>query len=168
MRFSRTVLLLLLFSVVLVASYLAAFNLIEYMRHRRGPWEVRFVSDSEGNPAIVVSQRKLQITSIKISFQGEKLAKPNLQEEVVFDRPLRSVPFGKVLQEDLRFLPGAIAFDLFGHEVELLPRTLLLNRKEVSWRSVTNVVLTPGERMAKKPSGTNTMNKGVSGVKSGG
>src|SRR5512145_3229916 len=135
MRFSRTVLIILLFTVVMVVTYLAAFNFIEYIRHRKGPWEVHFVSDSEGTPAIVVSPQQRQICSVRILFQGEKIPKANLAQPVVFDRPSQTVPFGKVLQEDLRFLPGAVAFDLFGHEVELLPRTLIINRKEVPWPS---------------------------------
>ena len=149
MRFSRTVLLMLLFSVVVVVSYFAAFNLIEYLRHRKGPWEVRFVSNSERTPEIVIAQEKLKISGVKILFQGERVSKPNLEQQVTFDRPMKAVPFGKVLQEDFRFLPGAVAFDFFGHEVELLPRTLIVNRKEVGWPSGTNIVLGSGEKMRK-------------------
>jgi hypothetical protein len=35
------------------------------------------------------------------------------------------------------FLPGTVTLDCFGHEVELLPRVLVLNRRQVPWKSHT-------------------------------
>ena len=46
-----------------------------------------------------------------------------------------AVPFGQVLFTDLTYLPGTVSFEVFGHEVELLPRTLIVDRQEVPWKS---------------------------------
>jgi hypothetical protein len=36
---------------------------------------------------------------------------------------------------DPTFLPGTLTFRLFGHEIELLPRVLMLDHQEHLWRS---------------------------------
>jgi hypothetical protein len=36
---------------------------------------------------------------------------------------------------DTTFQPGTVTFQLFGHEIELLPRTLVLDRQEHGWQS---------------------------------
>jgi hypothetical protein len=75
------------------------------------------------------------ITNLTFVFAGERLAQSNLASTVVFDSPKTNVPFGKVVFLDTTFLPGTVTFELFGHEIELLPRTLVVNLKEVPWKS---------------------------------
>jgi len=36
---------------------------------------------------------------------------------------------------DTTFLPGTVAFQLFGHEIELLPRVLIIDHEEHPWHS---------------------------------
>ena len=105
---------LVLFVAVLLA-YLAVFRTIEWLRHRKGPWHAHFQTDSEGRPSIEVRQEFLKI-STRIAFPDER-SKPNVSEFVRFDRPHKPVPFGKLIYEDLTFLPGVVTLDLFGHEV---------------------------------------------------
>lgn len=140
----------LLFIAVLV-FYFAAFYGCEYARHRKGPWEVQFLSDNGGRPSIVVCQPRRGISSVEILFQGEQIAMTNFSERVAFDRPLKPVPFGKVIYEDLTFLPGVVTFDLFGHEIELLPRVLIVNKKEVAWKSDTTIELSATNKPAIPP-----------------
>jgi hypothetical protein len=115
--------------------YLGAYTGIEYLRTRKGGWEVTFRSDSEGRPQVEVAQPTLGIANVKVHFPDERLSQSNLQVRIIFDRPVTNVPFGKVLYLDTTFLPGAIAFGLFGHEVQLMPRSLLLDRRPGPWQS---------------------------------
>lgn len=140
-----------LFFLLLVALYLAVFYGMEYARHRKGPWEVNFMSDREGNPAIVIYQPRLNLSSVEILFPGEKIARTNLSERVAFDRPLKTVPFGKVIYEDLTQLPGVVTFDLFGHEIELLPRVLWVDKKEIPWRSENTIEVSLTNKPAHPP-----------------
>jgi len=122
---------LALFVAVLLA-YLAVFQTIEWLRHRKGSWEVHFVTDAQGRPSMEVTEAYLKI-STRLVFPDEKPVGTNVSETVRFDRPKKPVPFGKVIYEDLTFLPGVVTFDLFRHEVELLPRVLYVNKREIKW-----------------------------------
>ena len=51
------------------------------------------------------------------------------------------VPFGNCVFMDTTFLPGTITFQLFGHEIELLPRVLVIDRQEHPWRPDTAIAL---------------------------
>ena len=122
--------LILLFPVVLVL-YFGVFYGLEHLRQRRGPWEVEFTSTPQGEPMLVVNQSALGVRDLKLVFRGERAT--NEPGRVRFDRVQRPVPFGRVIYEDLTFLPGVVTFDLFGHEVELLPRVLIANKREIPW-----------------------------------
>ncbi len=137
----------LFFAVVVL--YFGVFHGIEYARHRKGPWEVTFQPDGQGNPTLAISQPALGLRDVKMVFHGESSS--NLTARVLFDRPLRSIPFGKVIYEDLTFLPGVVTFELFGHEVELLPRVLIANKNEVPWASGATIDFWPTNKPAERP-----------------
>jgi hypothetical protein len=139
----------LLFIAVLL-FYLGAFYGCEYMRVRKGPWEVQFNNNAAG-PSIVVHQPKLGISGVKIVFHDEQASATGLSDRVAFNRPLMTTPFGKVIYEDLTFLPGVVTFDLFGHEIELLPRVLIVNKREVPWVSNSTVELFRTNKLAMPP-----------------
>jgi hypothetical protein len=65
----------------------------------------------------------------------------------VFDDPTQTnVPFGEVIFQDLTFLPGTVTFNFFGHEVELLPRTLIIDKQEHAWKTGEVISITgPGK-----------------------
>ena len=140
----------LLFVAVLLL-YLGAFYGCEYMRGRKGPWEVHFHTDEAGHPSVVIYQPKLGISAVEILFHDEQLPATNLSQRVAFAKPLTPVPFGKVIYEDLTFLPGVVTFDLFEHEIELLPRVLIVNKREVPWTSDTTVELAKTNKLAIPP-----------------
>jgi len=144
--FAKPVLVGLLLAV---AIYAGGFALDQHLRTRRGPWEVTFITDPTGAPAIIVNHRKLKIANLKIVFLGETAA--NVRSVVVFDSPQSPVPFGKVKFEDLTYLPGTVTFDFFGHEIELLPRTLYINRKAHPWSSNEGITLSPADKPAALP-----------------
>jgi hypothetical protein len=51
------------------------------------------------------------------------------------------VPFGQCVFMDTTFLPGTLTLQLFGHEIELLPRVLVVDRQEHPWRPATAITL---------------------------
>jgi len=138
----------LLFAVVL-GLYVVVFYGIEHLRQRRGPWEVEFMPSVGGSPVVVVSEPKLRLQGVKIVFHGELAT--NNAAKVLFDQVKRPVPFGKVIYEDLTFLPGVVTFDLFGHEVELLPRVLIVNKRPIEWRSGRVIDLWPTNKPVEPP-----------------
>ncbi len=139
------------FFILVAILYLGIFYGIEYWRQWKGPWEVHFQSDAEGNPSLVIYQPKLHISSVEIVFPGEKVPQTNLAAVVRFDRPLKPIPFGRILYEDLTTLPGVVTLDLFGHEVEFLPRVLIVNKQEIPWQSEAVLELSPTNKPARPP-----------------
>lgn len=140
---------IVLLFVAVLGLYLLVFHGIERARVRQGPWEVEFQSGTNGSPAVTVAEPKLGLSRVKIIFHGETAG--HVAGRVLFDRVKQPVPFGKVIYEDLTFLPGVVTFDLFGHEIELLPRVLIVNRKQVAWQSDQVIELWPTNKPAEPP-----------------
>ena len=129
-----------------LAGYIVCYQAIEYRRTRNGPWQVTFTRTAAGAPVILIDQPKLAITNVQLSFAGELLPATNRPVTLVFDQPRPvpyAVPFGDCVFMDTTFLPGTVTFQLFGHEIELLPRVLVLDRQEHPWRSDTAIALSP-------------------------
>lgn len=125
--------------------YVAFFSCDSHLRHKNGPWVVRFGLDST-NPAIVIDQAKYRIAGAKIVFEGE-IATNASNQVISFDQPYPAIPFGQVVFHDPTYLPGSVTFNIQGHQVELLPRTLIINQKERPWASGQTIVLRPGEKL---------------------
>jgi hypothetical protein len=139
-----------LVGLVVIALYFVFFYAIESCRRVQGPWQVTFATNS-GGPAIEIAQPRLQIGRA-IIFHGEPVTASNpLPQKVSFDRPLKPVPFGKVIYEDLTQLPGVVTFDLFGHEIELLPRVLIVNKRQIKWNAQTTIELWPTNKLPQPP-----------------
>jgi hypothetical protein len=128
--------------VAALALYGLVFYAIEHRRAVNGPWQVTFTTSTAGEPRVVVVQPRLGLSNITFSFPNAQLERPNITETVMFDRPITNVPFGKVVFLDTTFLPGTVTLGLFGHEIELLPRTLVLDRVEMPWQSEMQFSLT--------------------------
>lgn len=138
----------LLFAAVL-AVYLALFFWIEKSRLTKGPWQVEFQAATGGDATLVVAQPYLSITNARVIVHGENVT--NTSAQVTFDRVKQPVPFGSVIFEDLTFLPGVVTFNLLGHEVELMPRALVVNKKLVPWQPGMTVELWPTNKPAEPP-----------------
>ncbi|PYK61548.1 MAG: hypothetical protein DME21_08865 [Verrucomicrobia bacterium] len=132
-----------------LAIYIGGFKFDQHLRTRRGPWRVTFTTEPAGAPAIVVDQPTLNIADLKIVFTGETTT--NASGTVVFDVPQKPVPFGRVKFEDLTYLPGTVTFDFFGHEIELIPRTLYINRKPREWKSGETITLSAADKPVGLP-----------------
>ena len=133
--------------VIAAGVYFVAYKWIEHRRSRKGPWEVRFAIESE-IPAIIINQPALEIQNVRIFFPGQDIV-TNFSETMTFAQPRPwpyPVPFGKIIFMDTTFLPGTVVFELFGHEIQLLPRALTVDRNEIPWLSHTNIpVFTEGQ-----------------------
>lgn len=126
---------ILLFGLVLI-GYLAVFSWIERRRVVNGPWEVTFSAEA-GHAQLLINQATLNIRDVRISFK-DIVAPSNVVERVIFTKPQNPpypVPFGECVFQDLLFFPGTVVLKLFGHEIQLIPRTLTINQVEYPWRN---------------------------------
>jgi hypothetical protein len=118
--------------VIAVVLYIVSFGWIEHRRVFRGPWEITFATDGAGQPSLLISQPALNISQ-KIDFPGQKIAATNLHQVEHFEEAVATLPFGEMIFQDPTFLPGTVTMRLFGHEIELLPRVLIVDKKEIPW-----------------------------------
>jgi hypothetical protein len=133
--------------LIALLGYLLVYHFIENRRTRKGPWQVTFTNSPAGSPAIVINQPALSISNVQIQFPSEIITNnlssfTNYQSRVtnhfLFNQPKPvpyDVPFGKCVFMDTTFQPGTLTFQFFGHEIELLPRVLVLDRQEHAWKS---------------------------------
>jgi hypothetical protein len=128
--------------LIALVIYFVAYNAIEHRRTRNGPWQITFTNDA-GLPALVINEPQLNISNVVLVFHGQPPSPTNLL--LLFDTP-RQVPFdlpmGKCVFMDTTFQPGTLVFSEFGHEIQLLPRTLTLDKQEHAWRSGEVIALT--------------------------
>jgi len=91
---------------------------------------------------MIVNQTNLGITNLRITFPTETNKIENTS--VSLSQP-RQVPydiaFGQCVFMDTTFLPGTIVFDFFGHEIQLIPRVLTIDKKEIPWQSGKTIEL---------------------------
>ncbi|MFM1770696.1 MAG: hypothetical protein RJA22_3225 [Verrucomicrobiota bacterium] len=135
--------------VIVAALYFGVFAGIEHLRHRQGPWQATFALTPAGEPTVTLQQAHRGLTDVRLVFHGETTT--NAPGTVRFDRVQQAALFGRVIYEDLTFLPGVVTFDLFGHEVELLPRALIVNRRAVGWTNGMTIELWPTNKPAQPP-----------------
>ena len=149
-----------------VLGYVLFYYGIEHWRTRKGPWRVTFTTTAQA-PAILIAQPSLGVTNVQVRFAADSLASSNLTGTPAPEhlqatspatnspalpitltfgqlRPLPyEVPFGKCIFLDTTSLPGTVVLELLGHEIELLPRTLVIDRQEHAWRPGLNLRLPP-------------------------
>jgi hypothetical protein len=135
----------LLVFLACVVFYVAGFAVVQWWRERRGPWEVTFQTDPQGAPELRITQPWLGIGDVTLRFSGTNHAALTEAVTVRFDEPTKgeTLPFGRVKFLDTTFLPGTVTLDLFGHEIELLPRTLIVDKQQRPWRTGDRVELSP-------------------------
>lgn len=150
---------ILLFGLVLL-GYLLMFGWIERRRVARGPWEATFSSES-GSAQLVLNQTNLDIRNVRIVFRGV-VAPSNSVEHIAFTKaqnPPYLVPFGECIFQDLLFLPGTVTLKLFGHEIQMIPRTLTINRVERPWQNGETIELQAGTTNSSPASATSVLLK---------
>ena|SRR5438093_946072 len=133
--------------IAAVIGYAAVFGFIEHRRVVKGPWRVTFTNES-GAPALIVNQPALAIHDVRTLFSGEP-APTNAPQTLAFaeGRPVPfDVPFGQCVFLDAIFLPGTVAFEMFGHEIQLMPHTLTVDKVPRPWRSGETIALNQPEK----------------------
>lgn len=110
---------------------------VEHWRHRRSPWEVTFRVEAGGDAMLEVAQAELGIRDVRITVRGAGLAPGSGPVTVRFDQPTKrdAVPFGTVRFLDTTIWPGTVTVAVGGHEIELLPRVLILDKEERAWQT---------------------------------
>jgi hypothetical protein len=137
-----------------LAAYCIAYTAIEHKRNRDGPWQVTFTSDAAGAPALRIDQAKLAITNVLIVFTNAPPTNSATMLAFAQPRPVPfNVPYGRCIFMDTTFLPGTIVFELFGHEVQLIPRVLTIDKTEWSWHSNETIFLPALSAGAKRSAG---------------
>jgi hypothetical protein len=152
---------ILLFGVVVLAGYAALFGWIGHRRVVKGPWMVTFASPA-GTPSLAIEQPTLGIHDVRIVFP-EARAATNAPERIAFSqaRPVPfDVPFGRCVFLDPLFLPGTVVLDIEGHQIQILPRVLTIDRVEHPWRNGETIELrksppSAGTRAADKKGAVN-------------
>jgi hypothetical protein len=123
--------------------YIIVYGVVEHRRVRQGPWRVTFTANADELPAILINQLRLGITNVEIAF-ARSAPVTNIPVTLQFDQATPvpfDVPYGKCIFLDTTFLPGTVTMQLFGFEIELLPRVLIVDRAEVPWSSRQPIVL---------------------------
>jgi hypothetical protein len=163
----------LLAFVLALVGYVAFYLGIEHGRTRNGPWQVAFTNSATGAPALMIDQPRLGITNVQVHFPGETLAtaiapgafpkedSPSTNSSspfatLLFAQPKPvpySVPFGTCVFMDTTFLPGTVTFRLFDHEIELLPRVLIIDHEEHPWQPNATISLPRARDWRTVPNG---------------
>ena len=139
--------LLIAFGLALL-GYGLLYGCDRHLRSRKGAWEFTFSSSSKGEPVLTIDQPYHGISKVRVVIEGETFEGPT--KRLRFDQPGIQLPFGKSVFFDTTFLPGSVTFDLFGHEVEVLPRTMIINFKEHPWKTGELILLKPEEAWSRQ------------------
>ncbi len=102
---------------------------------------------------MVVNQPFISITNVRMTFTGATMP-PKAVATLLFDQPRQvpyDVPFGACVFMDTTFLPGTATFRFFGHEIELLPRVLIIDHEEHSWLNGSEITLQSSNRPVPVP-----------------
>lgn len=144
-------------AIIAVILYIAIYSFDQWKRKKDGPWSVRFQADSNGTPTMVIDWEVRGYRNCTLVFPGETLPAGFANVQTNFVDPVhlpQAVPFGQWFYADLTYLPGTVTFNLFAedantpgkgrrHEIELLPRVLVVNRKEYRWKNNLRIEVQP-------------------------
>jgi hypothetical protein len=132
-----------LVALVAAVGYSSLYALDSHLRARKGPWEVTFAAETNGTPFVLINQPALGVREVKVRFPGEQNPLTNAPVTVRFNEPRVRPGFGEVRFQDATYMPGTVTLLAFNHEVELIPRGLVLDRQERPWQPGLTVELAP-------------------------
>jgi hypothetical protein len=134
--------------VLTLVLYLVGYNWIESRRHDKGPWKLTFAIQESGMPGIMVEQSELGIKPTLVQFNVnsdflKELKIPDNAQSILFELEKEEfdLPFGLLSYRDPTFLPGVVTLEVFGAIIECLPRTLVVNQKELEWNSLQTITV---------------------------
>jgi len=123
-----------------VVVYLGGFYWVEHRRNVKGPWEIVFAADASGQPSLRITQATLGISE-KLVFPGGQVGRTNFSQPVKFGEMTTNLPFGEFVFQDPLYLPGDITLRLCGHQIEAIPRTLIIDKTERPWQPGAEITL---------------------------
>jgi hypothetical protein len=128
--------------LITLVVYIVAFNWIEHRRVRNGPWEVTF-QNSNGDLELVINQASEGIRDVRLHFTEVPFG-TNQSQTIQFTAG-RKVPFalptGRCIFLDPLFLPGKAVLDIAGHEIQIMPRVLIVDGVEHPWAATQSLSL---------------------------
>ncbi|MSU59578.1 MAG: hypothetical protein EXS35_15665 [Pedosphaera sp.] len=136
MKRGRLAAQIILVFIASLVGYVVVFHWIENRRVVNGPWTVTFTNDA-GRPVLELTHAKLGLHHIRISFPDAP-AQTNAPQTIEFTqaRPVPyPVPYGQCIFQDTLFQPGTVVLQIFGHEIQFMPRVLTIDRVEHPWHS---------------------------------
>lgn len=138
-------------AIAALIGYVLLYQFDARLRVAKGPWEVTFLHAPPEPPSLVIRQPALGVDDVTIRILGETVTNdptaPSLPATVRFDAPQLLIPFGRMAFDDLMYLPGTVVLHCFGHEIQMLPRGLFLNRREHPWASGSTFTLVPTNKL---------------------
>lgn len=132
-----------LVGVVALIGYFVVFNWVERRRFVKGPWRLTF-SQTNDSPMLIINQTTLGVANVVVVFNGV-MATTNVNETVAFGQGRAvpfDLPFGKCVFLDPLFLPGSVACEIYGHQIQIMPRVLTIDGIEHPWTSGETISLT--------------------------
>lgn len=125
--------------------YITVYGGCMAYQRRGGPWAVTQDKLADGTPLLKIEHHVLLAGGpVTLTFPGETAPArfTNAPYLRIFSQPNTNIfPYGPVVFLDTTVLPGSVAMDVFGHLVEMVPRTLLVDGHEVGWTPGTNIVV---------------------------
>jgi len=120
-------------------------------RRQGGPWAITQDKLPDGTPVVKIEHHRiLSNAPVILRFPGETAPvrftnHPYLR---LYTQPnTNALPYGPVVFLDTTFLPGNVTLDVFGHLVELIPRTLFIDGHDVGWHPGTNITLSVDSKL---------------------
>lgn len=132
-----------LVGVVALIGYIVVFNWVERRRFVKGPWRLTF-SQTNDSPMLIINQSTLGVANVALLFSGVAMT-TNVNETVAFGQGRAvpfDLPFGKCVFLDPLFLPGSVACEIYGHQIQIMPRVLTIDGIEHPWISAGVISLT--------------------------
>jgi len=124
--------------------YIFSYWFIESRRVADGPWRVTFQTNASGQTELIVRQDSLGLGPVHIRIEIASPNPPSTPHELVFDtaRPVPfEVPGGQCLFQDPTFLPGTVALEISGIQLQMLPRVLTIGTNEFPWKPDVTIVV---------------------------
>ncbi len=120
-------------------------------RRRGGPWAITQDKLPDGTPIVKIEHHRILSNGpVILRFPGETAPARFTNHPLlrIYTQPnTNALPYGPVLFLDTTFLPGNVTLDAFGHLVEIVPRTLYLDGRDVGWMPGTNITLLPENKL---------------------
>jgi hypothetical protein len=133
----------LLVGVITLIVYVVVFSWVENNRRKHGPWEITF-TEVDNSPALLVNHAQLGLANITIIFSGVPVT-TNSPQTIRFEHGRVApfdLPFGKCVFLDTLFLPGSVTVEVFDHQIQVFPRTMMIDHAEHAWLPGEKILLT--------------------------